>query len=139
MQWVYWRKFTGRSPIGESARGLLAKVHWTFANWRKCKGYIGESSVEIRQLAKVQGIYWRKFTGNSPIGESTGGILAKVHWTFANGESPVCENPIGELPVTQKFFYFLGVGVFKSIYILLYLYDINKEIIEISVITENSR
>ncbi len=58
--------------------------------------------MEIHQLAKVLGVYWREFTGNSPIGKSTGGILVKVHWTFANGESPICEIPIGELPVTQE-------------------------------------
>jgi hypothetical protein len=56
--------------------------------------------MEIHQLAKVLGVYWREFTGNSPIGKITGGILVKVHWTFANGESPICEIPIGELPVT---------------------------------------
>ena len=78
------------------------KVHWMFANWRKYTGYIGESSLVIRQLAKVQVVYWRKFTGSSPIGESTGGVLAKVYWSFANGESPFCESPIGEVPVTQK-------------------------------------
>jgi hypothetical protein len=32
----------------------------TFANyWRKSRGYTGESSVDIRQLAKVQSVYWR--------------------------------------------------------------------------------
>ncbi len=55
-------------------------------------------------MAKVLGVYWREFIGNSPIGESTGGILVKVHWTFANGESPICEIPIGELPVTRRIY-----------------------------------
>jgi hypothetical protein len=73
----YWPTFNGPSPI-------LAKVFWTFAN-------IGESMV----------IHWRKFSGFSPIGESTQGLLAKDQWTFANGESPICEIPIGELPATH--------------------------------------
>ncbi len=48
------------SPIiGENPEGILAKVQWTSANWRKYSRYIGESSVDIRQLAKVQGVHWR--------------------------------------------------------------------------------
>jgi hypothetical protein len=47
-------------------------------------------------------MYWRKFSGFSPIGESAEGILANVWWTFANGESPICEILIGEVPVTQS-------------------------------------
>jgi hypothetical protein len=56
---------SGTSPIrlspiiGENPEGILAKVQWTSANWRKYSGYIGESSVNIRQLAKVQGVHWR--------------------------------------------------------------------------------
>jgi hypothetical protein len=75
---------SGTSPIrlspiiGENPEGILAKVQWISANWRKYRGYIGESSVDIRQLAKVQRVYWRKFSGYSPIGESTGGTLANI-------------------------------------------------------------
>jgi hypothetical protein len=47
-------------------------------------------------------MYWRKFSGFSPIGESAEGILANVWWTFANGESPICEILIGEVPVTHS-------------------------------------
>ncbi len=56
---------SGTSPIrlspiiGENPEGILAKVQWISANWRKYRGYIGESSVDIRQLAKVQGVHWR--------------------------------------------------------------------------------
>jgi hypothetical protein len=51
----------------------------TFANyWRKSRARIGESSVELRQLANVPEINWRKCNGHSPIGESSGSILAKV-------------------------------------------------------------
>jgi hypothetical protein len=32
------------------------------------------------------------------IGESPGGVLAKVQWTFAIGESHIGENLIGEIP-----------------------------------------
>jgi hypothetical protein len=72
--------------------------------------------LEIHQLAKVLGVYWREFTGNSPIGESTGGILVKVHWTFANGESPICEIPIGELPVTRACIeFFLSVQIYLGV------------------------
>jgi hypothetical protein len=54
---LYWRKYSGHSPIGESHKGVLAKLQWTFANWRKSWGYIGESTVDIRQWRKS---YWRK-------------------------------------------------------------------------------
>jgi hypothetical protein len=53
--------------------------------------------VDIRQLAKVQVMSWRKYCGLSPIGESPGGVLAKVMWTFSIGESH-----IGEIWVSQK-------------------------------------
>ncbi len=46
-------------------------------------------------------MYWRKFSGFSPIGESAEGLLANVWWMFANGESPICEILIGEVPVTH--------------------------------------
>ncbi len=36
----YWRK--SRGCIGELSMDILAKIHWTFANWRISKGYIGE-------------------------------------------------------------------------------------------------
>jgi hypothetical protein len=62
--------------------------------WRKVIG--------ISPIGESIDIHWRKISGNSPIGENTGCILAKDQWTFANGESPVCEIPIGELPATQK-------------------------------------
>jgi hypothetical protein len=52
----------------------MAKVH----------GYIGESTVDFRQLAKFQGVHWRNYNGLSPIGEIPGGVLAKVQWTFAS-------------------------------------------------------
>jgi hypothetical protein len=71
------------SPIiGEIPEVILAKVHLTFAKliilrqseveliipnvsqklryWRKFSEYIGESILDVRQSAKVQGIYWRK-------------------------------------------------------------------------------
>jgi hypothetical protein len=79
----------------------LAKVYWTFTNCREYRGYIGESSLNFRQLANIQGVYWRKSTELSPIGEYPEGALAKVHWMFANGESPVGEIPIGERPITR--------------------------------------
>jgi hypothetical protein len=62
----------------------------------------GESSVDIRQLANVQEINWRKCNGHSPIGECTGDKLAKVHWTLAIGESPIYESLIGEVPATPQ-------------------------------------
>jgi hypothetical protein len=48
----------------------------------KVRGCIGESTVDFRQLAKFQEIYWRKYSGLSPIGETPGGVLAKVRWTL---------------------------------------------------------
>ena len=46
-------------------------------------------------------MYWRKISGNSSIGENTGVVLAKDQWTFVNGESPICESPIGKHPSTR--------------------------------------
>jgi hypothetical protein len=89
------------SPIiGEITEVILAKVHLTFAKliilrqsgveliipnvsqklqyWRKFSEYIGESILDVCQVTKVPGVYWRKYTGCSPIGESSRDILAKV-------------------------------------------------------------
>jgi hypothetical protein len=41
------------SPIGHSP---MAKVH----------GYIGETTMDFRQLAKFQGVCWRNYSGLSP-------------------------------------------------------------------------
>ncbi len=62
--------------------------------------YIGESIVDSRQLAKVMGVYWREYSGLSPIGEGHEGILAKVQWTFANDQSLIGESFIGEIRVS---------------------------------------
>ena len=62
----------------------LLKVHKTFAT--------GESTVDFRQLAKFRRMYWRKYSGLSPIGEISEDVLAKVQWTFANGERPIGES-----------------------------------------------
>ncbi|CAF3726610.1 unnamed protein product [Rotaria sp. Silwood1] len=45
------------SPIGHSP---MAKV----------QGCVGEGTVDFRQLTKFQGMYWRKYSGHSPIDES---------------------------------------------------------------------
>ncbi len=52
-------------------------------------------------MAKFQVVHWRKYGGLSPIGEIPGGVLAKVRWTFAIGESPIGESLIGEIPVSH--------------------------------------
>ena len=55
----------------------------TFVNyWRKCRASIGESLVELRQLARVQWIYWRMSTELSPIGDFPMDILANVHRVY---------------------------------------------------------
>jgi hypothetical protein len=36
-------------------------------NWRNSSGCIGESSLDFRQLANFNGVYWRKFTVLSPV------------------------------------------------------------------------
>ena len=51
----------------------MAKIQWI----------VSESTVEFRQLVKVMKVYWRKYSGISPIGESHEGILAKVQWNPA--------------------------------------------------------
>jgi len=48
--------------------------------------YIGESTVDIRQLAKFQVVYWRKYSGLSPMANV---LLAKVR--------------IGEIPESRKY------------------------------------
>jgi hypothetical protein len=57
------------NQIGEILVELLARVQWTFANWRNSSMVIGEIPV------------W---------------LLAKVQWNFAIGESLIGENLIGE-------------------------------------------
>ncbi|CAM4988956.1 unnamed protein product [Rotaria socialis] len=79
----------------------LLKDHCTFANWRNSTECIGESIVDVRQLAKFQRPYWRKYSGLSPIGEAPPNVLVKVQWTFAIGESPIGESLIGEIPEPQ--------------------------------------
>jgi hypothetical protein len=49
-------------------------------------------------LAKLQELYWRKYSGLSPIGEIPEDVLPKVQWTFVIGESHIGENLIGEIP-----------------------------------------
>jgi hypothetical protein len=44
---VYWRKYSGLSPIGEFPEDVLAKVQETFANWRNSRVYVGESKVDF--------------------------------------------------------------------------------------------
>jgi hypothetical protein len=73
--------------------------------------YFGESTADIRQLAKVIRVYWRKYNGHSPIGESHESILAKVQWTFAIGECPIGERLIGEIRVSL-FFRYISFGYF---------------------------
>jgi hypothetical protein len=34
--------------------------------------------VDIRQLAKFQDVYWRKYSGHSPTGEIPANMLAKL-------------------------------------------------------------
>jgi hypothetical protein len=63
-------------------------------------------------LAKLRETCRRKSTVPSPIGEVPEDVLAKVWWTFANGETPIGENFIGEIPeplfeYTKKIFHFI--------------------------------
>jgi hypothetical protein len=59
----------------------------------------------------------QRFNGRSPNGESVGVVLAKVQWTFANGETPDCEIPIGEVPAT------LSINKHLLLIVLLVLLD----------------
>jgi hypothetical protein len=45
----------------------LAKIQWTFANWRNSRESIGESMMDFRQLVTFQGRYWRKYGGLSQL------------------------------------------------------------------------
>ena len=73
-----------------------------------------QSSMDIRQLAEVQRAHWRKFSRHSSIGESAGGVLAKVQWTLANGETPDCEIPTGEDPATRLIDWKFALILLKS-------------------------
>jgi hypothetical protein len=77
--------------------------------------------MDFRQLVKFQGVHWQKYSGHSPIGEIPRGILAKVQWTFANGEGPFGESLFGEIPQPPMFVYvdvFL-LSTFSSFFALL--------------------
>ena len=39
---------------GESPGNILAKVQWTFANWRNSRGCIGESTVDFRPIGESE-------------------------------------------------------------------------------------
>ena len=56
----HWRKYSG------------------LANWRNFRGCIIESTVDFCQLAKLQEMYWRKYSGFLPTGETPRDVLAKV-------------------------------------------------------------
>ncbi|CAF4986831.1 unnamed protein product, partial [Rotaria magnacalcarata] len=90
-----WRKYSGRSPIGEVPPNVLAKVRWgisvitqqyyervlakvqcTFANWRRSTECIGESTVDFRQWRKS---YWRNF--GTPYDRDVVGGLSPVQIT----------------------------------------------------------
>ena len=73
-----------------------------FRQLAKVRGYIGESTTDFRQLVKLHRMYWRKYSGFSPIGEIPLGVLARVQWIFANGESPIGESLIGEILEPHK-------------------------------------
>ena len=85
---------------------LLARVHENCHKILKYSGGIVANELDFRQLTNVLGMYWRKSSGLSPIGECPRGVLAKVKWTLANwrvswgctGESPLGESHIGEDP-----------------------------------------
>ena len=50
----------------------------------KVQECIGESLVDIRQLANVQGVFWRKFSGRSPMAklQTAKFLLAKFRLPF---------------------------------------------------------
>lgn len=60
------------------------EVYWTFASRRKHTEYAGESSVDIRQLAKVKRVYWRKVRGKSPMVKVH---FAKSYWRSSGNPS----------------------------------------------------
>ena len=71
-----FRGGSGTSPlrfspiIGENLEHVLAKVQWSFANWRIPSGYAGECLLNFHQLATFQRIYWRmsrEYIGKSRI------------------------------------------------------------------------
>ena len=68
------------------ANGLhaLAKVLWTFASWRISESRTGESTLSLRQSAKVREMHWREYSGLSPlanvsVGESLIGEIRCSH------------------------------------------------------------
>ena len=51
---VYWRKYSALSPIGETPEDVLAKVQWTFSNWRNSRGCFGEIPEPQMKLSKIR-------------------------------------------------------------------------------------
>ena len=46
---------------------------------------------KLSSIGESVGMYWQKFSGFSPIGQSAEDILVNVRWTLANGESVICQ------------------------------------------------
>jgi hypothetical protein len=44
----------------------------------KVQGCVGESTADIRQLAKFREVYWREYSEHSPTGEIPANMLAKL-------------------------------------------------------------
>ena len=64
-------------------QGFRNLANKTFANyWRKSRASIGESLLELRQLATVQQIYWRMSTELSSISDCLKHTLASVHRVY---------------------------------------------------------
>jgi hypothetical protein len=85
---TFWSrpKVRAETPVTLSnLQVTLVNAQWTFANWRKSWGYIGENTVDSRQLTKVLRVYWWKYSGLSPIGESHIGeirVTEQSTWTM---------------------------------------------------------
>ena len=72
------------------------KVQWTFVNWRKFREHTGESLADIRQLAKVQGVYRRKFSGRSPMAK-----LQTAKFLLAKFRLPVYAQTLMFMPMSK--------------------------------------
>ena len=87
-------------------------------------------------LEKVTRVYWRKYSGLSPIGQSHRSILAKLQWTFAIDKCLVGESLIGEIRESHSV---LQVVINYYFYSIILFFVVFVDIGIFSIITSNLR
>jgi hypothetical protein len=107
------------------------------AKVRRC---IGESTVDFRQLAKFQEMYWRKYNGLSPIGEIPEDILAKILLAkFRNPlPSPINWNYVfSNADFSRNKTVYLTMIIIVVLYIILLIYARHQDRKDMNKVREN--